>query len=158
MWFLLSLAALALAIGLHAALARISPAGNRVRQFMSAGGLSGGALILLFGSRPDMPLHFRLAGVLFYAFGCELYIFLFTFVISSVSVALLLARLGHRDQPDTGSPSPNPTQMVERRLVGMAAAGLLEYRGGRFYLNRRSRFVLACYRVLRRFFRHKWSR
>lgn len=148
MWSLLTIGYFAFAVGLHAATARLKPAGNRVLQFLLAGGACGAALVLHLTRMKGITSPEWLAGVAVYAFVCELYVFLFTFVTSSVSVALLVG------QGDAGGPSLSPAEMVGQRLHTMSAAGLLDYHDGRFQLNRRSSIMVAVYRGLRRFFRH----
>jgi len=143
MWWLFPLSCFVAVVGLHAVAARLRPAGNRVNQFLLVGGI-GGLVVILAG--PAVPWPERLAGVAAYAFACELYLFLFTFVISSVTVALLLTR---RSGPAAGI-SLQPAEMVQRRLRTMAAAGLLRQDGERFALTAKARRVVRVYRIIRR--------
>jgi hypothetical protein len=149
MWCLYPLAGFVLAIALHAVVARLRPAGNRVSQFLAAGLIAGlGPVLLPLGSNVGIPAW--AAGILGYAFACELYIFLFTFVTSSISVSILVSRL---DAPP-GDISLAPSTMVEQRLLTMTAAGLLRHESTQFVLTPKSRRLLWCYRALRSFFRH----
>lgn len=148
MWVLVAISYLGIGIGLHAGLARLNPAGNRVRQFVITGGASGLALIVHAVSSNSFTQLQAIAAIVAYAFACELYIFLFTFVISSVSVALLL---GGRRSPAANIP---PTNMVEARLATMVASGLLEFEEDLYRLTARSHRLLGLYQVLYGFFRH----
>ena len=92
-----------------------------------------------------------LAGMTAYAFACELYIFTFTLVTSSVSVSLLLSRLAP-SQSVQRAPTLSPEAMVRRRLDNMAEAGLLRARDGRYFLTPKSQRLVRLHRQLRRFF------
>jgi hypothetical protein len=156
MWFALPTAYFFLALGAHAVVARVRPAGGRVPQFVAVGGLGGILLTLHLLAGSNVHWTGSLAGILAYAFACELYIFLFTFVISSVSVALLVTR----GRPVTAEKSAQPlnaTGMVEQRLRMLTQRGLLDAQEGRYRLNDRSRFMVGIYRRLRQFFCHDGS-
>lgn len=151
MWFLLTLVYFLGTVVLHGVVARIFPAGNRVKQFLAAGTLIGAALFAHLLLRPGGCWPELLAGGAIYAFLCELYIFLFTFVTSSVSVALLVSKL----DASADAPTLAPGKMVSRRLHEMAAAGLLREANGRYHLTPKSLLMVRIYRLLRRFFRHE---
>jgi membrane-bound ClpP family serine protease len=157
MWCLLPFAYFLLALGGHALFARLHASGNRVPQFVLVGSTCGLALVFHLSKLSETPATAYLAAVVVYAFACELYIFLFSFVTSSVSVALLVA--GTRQAgPDQAEPaSLSPTEMVEQRLRMLGDSGLLDRRQECYHLNGRSRMIVAVYRALRRFFRHDGS-
>jgi len=148
MWGVLVILYCLMAACLHAGLARLKPEGNRVQQFLLAGGASGLGLLFNISRLHDITPPEWLAAIAVYAFACELYIFLFTFVTSSVSVALLLG------EKEAVTVSTNTRGMVEQRLTTMVAAGLLDRKADRFQLTARSRLMVAVYQILRRFFRH----
>lgn len=154
MWIALTLAYYLGAILAHGAVARNKPAGNRVTQFVIVGGVLGACLLSHLVLRPGAAGPAVLAGALVYAFLCELYIFLFTFVTSSVSVALLIAQLDGPGATDE-APTLAPGEMVGRRLRDMAGAGLLTETDGRFALQPRARLMVRFHRALRDFFRHE---
>jgi hypothetical protein len=99
---------------------------------------------------PDTAFPARVAAVLLYAFCCELYVFLFTFVTSSVSVALLVS-------PKAGQAANDPADMVRRRLETMNTAGLLQEVAGRYVLSPRARRLVGLHRHLRDFLQHTTS-
>lgn len=157
MWFLAVLSSFIVAVGLHAIVARLRPDGNRVRQFLATGALAGLWLIVqLTRTRgTDPTIWGATLGV--YAFACELYIFLFTGVTSSVSVALLLSKRPGGNGPGLAQAMDSadlPAQMVQRRLQSMEAAGLLRQEGTRVALTARSRWLVRRHRALRSFFGH----
>lgn len=148
MWLALPPAYLVVALLLHALAVRMRPAGNRVHLFLVLGSLTGVALIGHLAANTSLALPAQAAAVLLYAFGCELYVFLFTFVTSSVSVALLVS-------PGPGQPAASPDEMVRRRLAAMHAAGLLQTVAAGYVLTPRARQLVRVYRGLRAFFRHR---
>jgi hypothetical protein len=140
------------AVAVHALLTRL-PWGNPIVKFLLGGGAGGlglsGHLISLTGlSRAT------LGGLLVYAFACELYLFLFTLVASSVSARLLLL-LRERE---LGVPEIQalyqPTGMVARRINRLIAAGLLVRAGDGYRVTARGRRVAATFQAGKRFFRH----
>jgi hypothetical protein len=148
MWLALPPAYLVVALLLHALAVRMRPSGNRVHLFLVLGSLTGVALIWHVAANTSLTLPAQAAVVLLYAFGCELYVFLFTFVTSSVSVALLVS-------PGPGQPAGAPAEMVRRRLAVMHAAGLLQVAAAGYVLTPRARHLVRIYRDLRGFFRHR---
>lgn len=154
MWYLLPVAYFLSALGAHAVTARLHASGNRVQQFLLIGFTGGVAMIFHLGRLPATPMAATLAAMVTYAFACELYIFLFTFVTSSVSVALLVAGARQAEPGQMRQTSLSPAEMVEQRLQMLAASGLLDRHEERYHLNGRSRAIVAIHRALRRFFRH----
>jgi hypothetical protein len=154
MWLLISLLALLCAVLAHAALTRAARMpGNMVVKFVVPAGAIGLALAATLVSQygHNLPL---LAGLLIYAFGCELYIFLFTLVSSSVTVSVLL-RLGAdrltRSQIDA---LYDERQMVAGRITRLVRNGWLVETASGYVLTRRGLTVLHAFARLRRFFGH----
>src|SRR5437868_9308236 len=81
-----------LAVMLHALACHSHIIRNRVISFFIIGWMLGLALIILF-IISDTPIITFLSGLALYAFLCELYIFLFTMIYSSISVSILLSLL-----------------------------------------------------------------
>jgi hypothetical protein len=138
--------ALLIAIAGHAGLRRAAPRLGSVSGFVLVGCLVGAALgVTLFdhwGWRRE-----AWAGLAAYAFACELYIFLFTLVSSSVSVAFLYRlRSG-------GLPAADGKIMVERRLERMVSGGILEKTAAGYRHTARGARLLRTYRCFRTFFR-----
>ena len=92
MELLWGLVAFLTAVGCHAALLRLPLRGDSVTKFALAGGLVG--LVLGLVVLALSPTLAGLAGLVLYAFVCEVYTFLFTLVGSSVSVQILLTLRG----------------------------------------------------------------
>jgi hypothetical protein len=151
MWFLPTLAGLALAIVGHAALRRLAPSSNSLAAFVLVGGAVGMGVVtvewLAWGATIESG-----AAIAAYAFGCELYIFLFSLINGSISAAVL-----HQLRTTTLSSAAIEDQfggkaMVERRLAKMVAAGLLEPAPSGYRHTERGARLLWIYRYVRRFF------
>ena len=150
MWFALSAICFSVAVVTHAAVARWRPEGGRVFQFVVSGAL-GASLLWALYRIADVPSIERLVGLIAYGFNCELYIFLFTLVASSVSVSILVARAAGRESGVT----LQPNEMVERRLAMLVSRGFLRRDGEMYELAEKGRTIVAWHGRLRRFFRHE---
>jgi len=153
MWAVWASLYLAAAVATHAALCRLPLPSSSIAKFAGAGGVSGLALglhqVLLYGS--DLEVW---AALLLFAFGCELYVFLFTFVSSSVTVSLLLHLRNGSLAPDEIDRGYSSDDMVARRLERLVANRFLSATSSGYALTRKGRLVLAVFDALRRFFRH----
>ena len=89
MWFFISLMSFILAIISHTILSRLIPYANRVILFMVVGIAVGSSLIYLNHTYYNLFSIEMAASTLLYAFLCELYLFLFTFALASISANLL---------------------------------------------------------------------
>jgi hypothetical protein len=95
-----------------------------------------------------------LAGVLSYALACELYVFMFTLILSSVS-AIWLRRL-YRGSIEVSALAEaySPTWMVDTRLERLADNEFLARTGDGYRVTERGLKMLQTFRRLRHFFRH----
>jgi hypothetical protein len=142
-----------IAVAAHAVMCRWPVTANSVEKFLAIGAVGG----LLLGGHQLWWSGLAIdswAAVLLYALACELYIFLFTLVLSSVSASILLAlRTGSLTEPEIER-ATNSTHMVETRLDRLRATGLLGRGGAGAAVTDKGRLLLAGFRGLRRFFRH----
>lgn len=137
----------------HAVLCRLPLAGNIVMKFLIMGGLVGLALsgheTLVYGLAIE-----TWTALLLYAFVCELYVFLFTLVSSSVSASLLLTlRAGSLTQAEIDRPYSS-SSMVDGRVEKLLATRLLGMSLSGYVVTDEGRILLAALRTLRHFFRH----
>lgn len=153
MWLLADLLAVAVALTLHAAVCRSGRPGNTVLRFLIVGCLPGGLLLLWLASSYGFSPQL-MAGVMVYAFFCELYIFLFTLALSSVSANLLLNLSYGRMTQGQIERRYDSSCMVIQRIDRMIATGLLLESNGVLCLTRRGENLLALLECLRRTFRH----
>jgi hypothetical protein len=155
-WASAALLALVLAILAHAGLSRIPGVpGSMVVKFVGPGLICGAVLAgwLVLAARAA-PIE-SLAGVLAYAGACELYLFLFTLVSSSVSSQLIL-RLSSTPTPMTRSAAfAREDDMVVDRLTKLLANDLLVEMPGGYGLTARGRRLLRTFDRLRYVFRHE---
>jgi hypothetical protein len=125
-----------------------------VARFLLVGGTVGCVIAACLTWTYGLRVEFW-AGMLVYAFACELYIFLGTLVDSSVSVSLLL-RLRHgsssRAELDRVS---SGRAMVASRLEKLYGNGLLGRAGDGYTVTRRARWLLRLFRALRFFFHRR---
>ena len=137
---------------LHSVATRI-PWGNPIGKFLLVGGGAGlalGAHLVVLGG-DSLAL---LAALLTYAFLCELYLFLFTMVASSISARLLLL-LRQRDlTADEIKSLYDPAGMVDCRLERLLVAGLLKQEACSYRVSGRGRRLAALFLALKRFFGH----
>ncbi len=131
MWLAYSALMFAIAVALHAVISRLGQRGNRVIQFLACGACAGLLLIVRLRGSPELGRLAATASVASYAFLCELYIFVFTLVTSSVSASLLYGGSAVLLAP--------AGDMVAKRLERMVGAGLVSRDGGSLRLTGKGR-------------------
>jgi hypothetical protein len=154
-WAVAALAAFVLAVAAHAALSRLPGLPlNMVSRFLAPGLPIALALLLTLPGRGQAPIEI-LAALLCYALACELYIFTYTMVSSSVTVSLLL-RLRHGPAAwDRLDADYSDATMVDGRLAKLTANGLIARTAdGGFVPTPRGEALVGSFDRLRRFFRH----
>jgi hypothetical protein len=154
MWILGALFGLLIAALGHAALSRASMPFNVVTRFLIIGGLIGAALVWWLLSRYGATAPQTWAAVLVFAFCCELYIFLFTFAMSSIT-ANLLAKLSRVEMTDADIEQLYDSRhMVATRLDRLVAVGLIDERPTGLRLTTKGTRMVRTFRWLRSLFRH----
>ena len=153
MWILVPLAGLAAAVLLHGVAMRVSLRMDAVLRFLVVGAPIG-ATIVAWAAISGFTLR-AMAAVLLYAFLCELYIFLFTLVMSSISVATLIALREASVEEEVFLRRADTTAMVEVRLARLIKNGFVELTGGRYALTSKGMRFHKIFTALRRFFRHE---
>jgi hypothetical protein len=154
MWFVGALLGLMIAVGGHAGLCRMSIPLNGVTRFLVTGGVVGACLVWWLVNRYGAIAPQTWAAASLYAFGCELYVFLFTFAMSSVT-ANLLNNLSRCDMTDTEIEKLYDSRhMVATRLDRLVAVGLIEERPTGLRLTTEGERMVRTFRRLRDFFRH----
>ena len=157
MWIVLAAVAIAAAIGGHAMLSRVAGlALNMVTRFVVAGVPIGIALMLGLVWRGNSGLQV-LAGLLFYALACEIYIFVFTMISSSVSVSLLLRLRGGPANWAQLDSAYNDAAMVDGRMAKLVANDLVTSTQSGYVVTSRGEALVTNFVRLRRFFRHPGS-
>jgi hypothetical protein len=153
-WVLITFLAWIAAITAHAFALRIFPKANTIVLFCTTAFAAGLALLAYIADRDGTATHLIAAATLF-AFCCELYIFIFTFVISSVSVWILVSRISSGRTIDaSGTGKPTSSGMVAQRMSGLQGSGFVQLSHGSYSLTSRGRTVLWVYQQCRFFFGH----
>jgi hypothetical protein len=139
------------AIAAFAVLCRLLPDKNRLMMFVAVGTLFGvGFVVWLIAART--PVDVILANLVVFAFMCELYIFLFSSVETSISASVLLALASGQRTAAEIERLCSDTSMIDSRLQRFLKTGLLRAQSGRYLLTPRARLLLGVARRLRRFF------
>jgi hypothetical protein len=152
MWALASLAAFVGAVAGHASIRRALPRIGSLSGFVLVGCFLGAGLAVFLVHESRFTLETG-AGLASYAFACELYIFLFGSVSSSISASILhqlrSSRLSSGDIEDRFG----GTAMVQRRLANLVSAGVLETTAEGYRHTVVGTRLLRAYRGFRSFFR-----
>ncbi|MCC7368889.1 MAG: hypothetical protein IT306_10730 [Chloroflexi bacterium] len=157
MWLVLSLGAFLLAIGCHLVVVRLPLPISNVIRYVVGGGAVGVllalALLVLYGISSEV-----VAGLALFAFLSELYIFLFTLVISSVTVSMLL-RLRQGPLPEAVlTEEAQSSAMVAMRLEQLERNGFIRTEGGRYVPLSSAQRLTAAFVALRTILGHELHR
>lgn len=139
------------AVAAHAVAVRLPIPGSVVVRFLLPGSVIGLALVFLLVAAFGLSLA-TLAGTLLFAFLCELYIFLFTLAVSSVSASILRTLRSGLATSGRLNELYNPGAMVGRRVDRLYRSGFLARSSMGFALTRRGRTMQGAFSVLKRFF------
>ena len=143
----------AAAVGLHAIWCRLPPRLSTVVKFALVGGVVGLALIWHLLAWYGLTTG-TLAGVLVYALACELYVFLVTLIISSVSAIWLRRLFRGSIETATLAEAYSPAWMVEMRLGRLVENGFAVREADGYRLTEKGRRLIASFGRLRAIFRH----
>lgn len=154
MWWKAVILGIVASVFLHAFLTRLAPTRNAVALFLAAGIVVGialcGWMLEVYG---PASIEF-VSALLIYAAFCELYLFLFTLALTSVSANILVRlRDGPRDPAELDE-LYDDAAMVETRLLRMQAAGFVQRIESSLNVTSRGRRLLSGYHFSRSLFRH----
>jgi hypothetical protein len=154
MWFFGAMLGLLVAVIAHAGFCRASVPLNGVTRFLITGGLTGACLVWWLFNRYGLTAPQTWAGAAVYGFCCELYIFLFTFAMSSIT-ANLLTKLSQRDMTDRDIEQLYDSRhMVTTRLDRLVAVGLIDEHPTGLRLTTKGTRMVRIFDRLRVAFRH----
>jgi len=154
MWCVAAFLALMLAVTGHASLRGASVPLDVVARFLLTGGVIGAGLVWWLVSRYGVSATQTWAGAMVYAACCELYIFLFTFAMTSIT-ANLIGKLSRRDLADTDIEQLYDSRdMVATRLDRLIAIGLVIERPTGLQLTTKGARLARIFYHLRGLFRH----
>lgn len=154
MAIILALAAFVLAVLLHGLAMRAPLRLDSVRRFLLIGMPLAVALVAVSLARfgPTIP---GVAAILLYALMCELYIFLFTLVLSSVSATMLIMLQRGPVQASALASVYEPREMVKVRLDRLLKHGFVERASGRISVTEKGARLHRIFSGVRRFFGHE---
>jgi hypothetical protein len=154
MWIAGTFLSLIIAVAGHGVLSRASLPLNGVTRFLIGGGLVGAGLVWWLIGHYGLTAPQTWAAALVYAFCCELYIFLFTFAMSSVT-ANLLGRLSRGGMTDGDIEQLYDSRhMVATRLDRMIAVGLIKETPSGLRLTAKGTRMVRIFHQLRQLFGH----
>jgi len=154
MWILLPLGCFGLAVFLHGIAMRVPLRMDVVRRFLLVGVPIGGALVIfsIAGLGVTIPAF---AAILLYALLCELYIFCFTLVLSSVSATMLIILRQGPIDASALSATYDPHEMVQLRIERLVRNGFIERDNERLTMTKKGMNLHGTFTALGRFFAHK---
>jgi ABC-type siderophore export system fused ATPase/permease subunit len=156
MWLAIAAGYFALALVVHSVLVRVFQRRGAFFNFLIAGSLSGAVLVAQLATRRFDDA--AVATLLLYALGCELYIFLFSMVSTSVSVSILLTLGRHSITEQELDRVYSSRDMVARRLERLVTGGFLaQTRDGAYCITASGHRFIARFGFLRAFFGHQHS-
>ena len=153
MWIIWAVGYFAMAVAAHGCIARLVWWNDSVSKFLLVGSLLGlmltGHMSAVYGVA--LPTF---ATIAFYAFACELYMFFFTMVMSSVSAKLLMTLRDTVVSDAHIAEMYSADGMVDRRLERLLGIGLLNRDGGQWKLSPKGLRLMRAFVALKRFFDH----
>jgi DNA-binding HxlR family transcriptional regulator len=152
MWLVLSLAAFLCSGLLHAAVMRCIDRAGAVAAFVMSGAAMGAVLVGYCVLKYGLSAA-TLAAILTYAFACEIYIFLFTLVGTSVSCALLVKLASRPLRTDEIASFYRTEAMIERRLKQLERSNLIAADEAGFRLTARGKTIVRIFSFFRALFR-----
>lgn len=159
MWLTAAICAFITTVLLHAGAARLFSNRNRVSAFMLVGTPVGLALATGIGNLFGWLAPQTFAAVLTYAFLCELYLFLFTLALASISANLLVTlRVGAITHREIETLYDSRSMVLTRfnRLIssGLIRLGSSGVEAEAYVLTERGERLLGALNFLRRVFKH----
>jgi hypothetical protein len=153
MWAVIALAALLSAIAVNAICARLQAFPHALLRFVSLAGIGAGLLWFVLWTMYGAGIEL-VAGLLGYALGCELYVFLFTLPLSSVSVNIMsrLRSTGLSDQQL--EEIYGGSDMIRMRIDRLLQSGFLTSSHGLIQATSRGAYTTWLFLWIRRMFRH----
>ena len=157
-WLLMCLAAFAGAVGAHALLCRINLRMSRVSRFLLVGIPVAMALFGAVHARYNFWSVETIGALLLFGFMCELYIFLFTATISSISSNILFHLSRRPLNIAEVAALYDSSEMVRLRLERLQNGGFVVSKNGNLLsVSAKGAFVHGLLRRLRIFFRQSES-
>lgn len=148
------------AVFLHAIVMRVYPAKNRVAAFLAIGSVIGLVLAIILFKRDGWITLQMIGGLALFALLCELYLFLFTLALASISANLLVVLLSDKLDYKRIENLYDSKGMVEKRFIRLISTGLIEQKAIEsktvgYQVTGSGDRVLKFLNMLRQFFGHE---
>jgi hypothetical protein len=156
MWLALSFSGFALAIVLHAIIARVGGSLTLVLSYLCVS-IPIAILVACVGLWMFGVSDESIAAILVYLAFCETYIFLFTLAANGVSVSLMMRLESHPATADELMEAYSTRAMVERRIDQLRAGGFLTEAAGQIRLLPRGEVLVRAFGLARGVFKHRRS-
>lgn len=154
MWLLSTLFFFGLTVLAHAGFSRVQLPLNVVTRLLIVGSILGVGLAWWLLENYGIAEPQTWAGLLTFGFCCELYVFLFTLAMSSVSANLLVNLLQQKMTNSDIDRLYDSRQMVVARLDRLVAVGLLDETSDGMKPTHKGVRMVRIFNQLRIFFRH----
>jgi hypothetical protein len=153
LWAVAGLVCFGLAVLAHVVSSRLRLPLNVLFKFVVVATPIGAVLALMLVSVYGLSIE-AFASLLLYALACELYVFVFTFVSSSVSASTLMRLRSGGLTDEEIERLYSAEYMVDSRFTKLLNSGLLQSENGGYALTARGERLLHIFEELRSFFRH----
>lgn len=155
MWLIAVPVTFAACVALHAITVRVFPGANRPLSFLFVGSLAGLAMLAAVASRYGVITTQMFGATVTYAFVCEIYLFLFSSALTSISMNLLVRLLSRPLSDAEIAEIYNGRRMVARRIERLIATGLLRTpERGCYEVTARGEKLLRVFGSIARFLRN----
>jgi len=155
MWIIYVFLALALSILLHSIIVRYYSSISRLTSFLVIGCAVCALLAIVVSAKYGLISFQLLASLLTYAFFSELYIFLFSSALTSISMNLLVKLRNKSMNTEEIEKVYDGRLMVEKRIIRLQTTGLLETtKDGGFLPTKRGLQLISFLEYLEKLFKN----
>ena len=153
-WLLTATIALLFTVIVHSVLCRFYMQINRVIKFVLIFIPIWICLLWLLSNKYGIFSLETFAGILTYSFLCELYVFLFTMILSSISANILHQLLKVKMPITTLINMYNSKDMVQNRITRLIETGLLNEKENRYLITPKAKHLLKVFNYAKKIFKH----
>jgi len=155
MWIIYSIMAFLLAVIAHAILVRTFPSTGKLALFLISGFLLGLLLITAITTKYSFFSIQLFSAVSIYSFLCELYIFLFSSLLSSISMNILSMLYAHRKESIDITKIYSGEKMVSIRLARLTKLGILKVEKQNYLITEKGIVFSQSMQKLQSYFKNK---
>ena len=139
----------------HAILVRTFPSAGKLALFIISGFLLGLLLITVITTKYSFFSIQLFSAVITYSFLCELYIFLFSSLLSSISMNILSMLYAHRKESIDITKIYTGEKMVSNRLARLTKLGMLTEEKQNYLITEKGIGFLHSMQKLQSYFKNK---